>query len=97
MVETKSIGVSYIPIPMLLGLLHLQVHLLLLSLVTPGEDFLGHCKLNIMEAPVARVSSPVRNSRHRDSAPVQPCDQPLGSTLVIERLIMGCSLILNLI
>ena len=36
-----------------------------------------------MEAPVARVSSPVRNSRHRDSAPVQPCDQPLGSTLVI--------------
>ena len=50
-----------------------------------------------MEAPVARVSSPVRNSRHRDSAPVQPCDQPLGSTLVIERLIMGCSLILNLV
>ena len=37
------------------------------------------CKLKIMEAPVARVSSPVRNSRHRDSAPVQPCDQPLGS------------------
>ena len=37
------------------------------------------CKLNSMEAPVARVSGPVRNSRHRDSAPVQPCDQPLGS------------------
>ena len=61
------------------------------------ETLATGCKLNIMEAPVARVSSPVRNSRHRDSAPVQPCDQPLGSTLVIERLIMGCSLILNLV
>ena len=36
------------------------------------------CKLNIMEAPVARVSSPVRNSRHRDSAPVQPCVRGLS-------------------
>ena len=36
------------------------------------------CKLKIMEAPVARVSSPVRNSRHRDSANVQPQDSISG-------------------
>jgi len=48
-----------------------------------------------MEAPVARVSSPVRNSRHRDSATVQLLDSII--ILIISSLEGYGAIIINII